>query len=45
MALHPEFPTSPYDPLIPEQRWFPADTGPWDAQNLIRASLKQGAAP
>jgi type III restriction enzyme len=24
MALHPEFPTSPYAPLIPEQRWFPA---------------------
>ena len=25
MALHPNFPTSPYAPLIPEQRWFPAD--------------------
>jgi len=25
MALHPEFPSSPYEPLIPEQRWFPAD--------------------
>ena len=25
MALHPEFPTSPYAPLIPSQRWFPAD--------------------
>jgi type III restriction enzyme len=25
MALHPEFPTSPYLPLIPDQRWFPAD--------------------
>jgi type III restriction enzyme len=25
MALHPNFPTSPYEPLIPEQRWFPAD--------------------
>lgn len=25
MALHPEFPDSPYAPLIPEQRWFPAD--------------------
>jgi type III restriction enzyme len=24
MALHPNFPTSPYAPLIPEQRWFPA---------------------
>jgi len=25
MALHPQFPTSPYAPLLPEQRWFPAD--------------------
>jgi len=25
MALHPNFPISPYAPLIPEQRWFPAD--------------------
>lgn len=25
MALHPDFPSSPYEPLIPEQRWFPAD--------------------
>jgi type III restriction enzyme len=25
MALHPDFPASPYDPLIPEHRWFPAD--------------------
>jgi type III restriction enzyme len=25
MALHPEFPTSPYAPLVPSQRWFPAD--------------------
>ncbi len=25
MALHPDFPTSPYAPLVPEQRWFPAD--------------------
>ena len=25
MALHPDFPTSPYAPLIPDQRWFPAD--------------------
>lgn len=24
MALHPEFPISPYAPLIPEHRWFPA---------------------
>lgn len=24
MALHPEFPQSPYAALVPEQRWFPA---------------------
>ena len=24
MALHPEFPLSPYHELLPEQRWFPA---------------------
>ncbi|MGE3344101.1 MAG: DEAD/DEAH box helicase [Vicinamibacterales bacterium] len=25
MGLHPDFPTSPYAPLIPGERWFPAD--------------------
>ncbi|MFH0907475.1 MAG: DEAD/DEAH box helicase family protein [bacterium] len=25
MALHPEFPESPYVPLVPSHRWFPAD--------------------
>lgn len=25
MALHPSFPTSPYEILEPEHRWFPAD--------------------
>jgi len=25
MALHPLFPPSPYEPLLPEHRWFPAD--------------------
>ncbi len=25
MALHPLFPSSPYDPLLAEHRWFPAD--------------------
>ncbi len=24
MGLHPDFPSSPYAPLLPEQRWFPA---------------------
>ncbi len=25
MALHPQFPASPYEPLLPAHRWFPAD--------------------
>jgi hypothetical protein len=25
MALHPSFPKPPYEPLLPEHRWFPAD--------------------
>ncbi len=25
MALHPDFPSSPYEPLLPQHRWFPAD--------------------
>jgi type III restriction enzyme len=25
MSLHPDFPSSPYATLIPQQRWFPAD--------------------
>ncbi len=25
MALHPKFPRSPYAPLVPSERWFPAD--------------------
>jgi len=25
MSLHPDLPTSPYEPLQPNQRWFPAD--------------------
>lgn len=25
MALHPLFPVSPYEELVPEHRWFPAD--------------------
>ena len=24
MALHPDFPRSPYEPLLPSVRWFPA---------------------
>ncbi len=25
MALHPHFSRSPYAPLVPSERWFPAD--------------------
>src|SRR5687768_2552843 len=25
MALHPKFSQSPYEPLVPSHRWFPAD--------------------
>jgi type III restriction enzyme len=25
MSLHPKFPSSPYEPLLPDHRWFPAD--------------------
>ncbi len=25
MAIHPSFPTSPYEILDPDYRWFPAD--------------------
>jgi type III restriction enzyme len=25
MAVHPNFPTSPYEPLVPEFRWIPTD--------------------
>ena len=24
MALHPNFPESPYEPLLAKERWFPA---------------------
>jgi len=24
MASHPDFPQSPYEPLLPTHRWFPA---------------------
>lgn len=25
MSMHPDFPSSPYAPLVPDQRWIPAD--------------------
>jgi len=31
MALHPHFPSSPYEALVPEFRWFPADEALRDA--------------
>lgn len=38
MALHPEFPDSPYAPLVPSQRWFPAD-------ETLRASAYEKLLP
>ncbi|MHB8519309.1 MAG: hypothetical protein ACYDH9_01005 [Limisphaerales bacterium] len=38
MSLHPNFPASPYAPLIPEQRWFPAD-------ETMRATAAEGGSP
>jgi len=38
MALHPSFPTSPYAPFLPEQRWFPAD-------EALRASAYEKLLP
>ena len=42
MALHPNFPTSPYAPLIPEQRWFPADETMRAFRTDYRAYLNAG---
>ena len=39
MALHPNFPVSPYAPLIPEQRWFPA------AEELRRTAYEKLLPP
>ncbi len=38
MSLHPEFPVSPYAPLVPEHRWFPAD-------EALRASAYEKLLP
>lgn len=38
MSLHPELPTSPYQTLLPEQRWFPADES-------LRASSAASSSP
>lgn len=38
MSLHPEFPVSPYEPLLPNQRWFPAD-------EALRASAYEKLLP
>jgi len=34
MALHPEFPASPYAILDPDLRWFPADEALRDSRPL-----------
>lgn len=39
MSLHPEFPTSPYAPLIPEQRWYPGE------QELIHSAYEKLLPP
>jgi type III restriction enzyme len=31
MALHPDFPASPYSVLNPDVRWFPADEVLWES--------------
>lgn len=38
MALHPEFPRSPYAPLLPDHRWFPAD-------EALRSTAKEKLLP
>ena len=38
MALHPNFPRSPYEPLDPAHRWFPAD-------EALRASAYERLLP
>ena len=39
MALHPNFPTSPYAPFIPEHRWFPAAEHLRDASDQLMPPL------
>jgi len=39
MALHPQFPSSPFEPLVPEHRWFPA------AEELRASSYHKLLAP
>lgn len=39
MALHPDFPASPYSPLLPSQRWFPA------AESLRDSSYRKLVPP
>jgi type III restriction enzyme len=38
MSLHPNFPRSPFAPLLPDQRWFPAD-------ETLRASAYEKLIP
>ena len=39
MALHPDFPISPYEVLPPEERWFPA------AENLRETAYEKLLPP
>ena len=39
MALHPDFPASPYSVLLPEQRWFPATE---ELRSTAITKLKEG---
>jgi len=43
MSLHPGFPASPYAPLVPDQRWFPADetlrSTAYDIRELVPNAL------
>lgn len=39
MSLHPEFPVSPYAPLLPSQRWYPGE------QELIHAAYEKLLPP
>ncbi len=36
MALHPEFPTSPYDELHPDARWCPASLVDLEDPGVLR---------
>ena len=45
MALHPDFPTSPYAILDPATRWFPADESMRPAAERMMPPLVPGLPP